>query len=139
MKMRIVFFAAVLSACSIGAGAAFAADPAPQQTASDIAAALAEKAPAQTATTPVSDHVCPEGRIWTEDADGGSCDPKKDETAGFNLGAARHSASPAATPVVAKETPKTRPTRLASISPKAQIGSIGAPKSRDMLITFISG
>jgi outer membrane protein OmpA-like peptidoglycan-associated protein len=138
MKMRIVFFAAVLSACSIGAGAAFAADPAPQQTAADIAAALAEKAPVQTTTTPVSDHVCPEGRIWTEDADGGSCDPKKDETAGFNLGAARHSASPA-TPVVAKETPKTRPTRLASTSPKAPMGVAGAPKSRDMLITFISG
>ena len=140
--MRIVVFAAVLSACSIGAGAAFASDPAPQQSAADIAAALADKAPSQVGATPVSAHTCPEGRVWTDDADGGSCDPVKEGTAGFNLGATHRTSAPAATPVVAAKAPAKaagHATRVASLGRTPPLSAVSAPKSRDLLITFVSG
>jgi len=133
--MRIVFFAAVLSACSIAAGAALAADPAPQQSAADIAAALAGNpatAPAAVAT-PGSEHACPAGKIWTDDPDGGSCDPVKDQTAGFNLGVTHHVARTATTSA-AKEPAQTRVATLGK-----SFGGARAGQSRDLLITFISG
>src|SRR5580698_5144166 len=113
--MRIAIFAAVASVCLAGSGVAFAAEPAPQQTASEIAAALAEKAPAQPEAAPASDHVCPPGKVWADDGDGGGCDPVKEGTAGFNLGAAHHAAPGTATTVAAKAPARRDATRVASL------------------------
>jgi len=144
--MRIVLFAAVASAWSIGACAAFAGDPAPQLSAADIAASLADKAPAQSQSTstvaPVSDHVCPAGKVWADDGDGGECDPVKDGTAGFNLGAAHHALAPAvqASAVAAKAPVKkvdNTATRVASLGHTLPLATPGAHK--DLLITFVSG
>ena len=138
--MRIAIFAAVASACLLGSGVALAADPAPQQTAADIAAALAEKAPAQQpAATPVSDHTCPPGKVWADDGDGGGCDPVKDGTAGFNLGAMHHAAAPAQTTTASKEPakPQQHATRVASLSHSLPLTTPGSHK--DLLITFMSG
>jgi outer membrane protein OmpA-like peptidoglycan-associated protein len=142
--MRIAIFAAVATACLVGSGAAFAADPAPQQTASDIAAALAQQAPAQQAASPssvapVSDHVCPAGKVWADDGDGGGCDPVKDGTAGFNLGAAHHAAmaAPAPAAAMAAKEPAKHATRVASLSRTLPLATPGAHK--DLLITFVSG
>jgi outer membrane protein OmpA-like peptidoglycan-associated protein len=144
--MRIAIFAAVASACLLGSSA-YAADPAPQLSAADIAASLTEKAPApttQTAAPPASDHVCPPGKVWADDGDGGGCDPVKDGTAGFNLGAA-HRAAPAAAPTaVATAKPAAKPTgkrssgtAIASLSHTLPLTQPGA--HRDLLITFVSG
>ncbi|HEX4180279.1 MAG TPA: OmpA family protein [Caulobacteraceae bacterium] len=140
--MRIAIFAAVASACLLGSGVAFAADPAPQQTASDIAAALAASAPTQPAAAPLSatasDHACPPGTVWADDGDGGGCDPVKDGTAGFNLGAAHHtgaSAASASAATGAKESAK-HTTHIASLG-RAMPTTPGAHK--DLLITFVTG
>lgn len=136
--MRIALFAAAASACLICAGSALAADPAPQQSAADIAAALAAKptasAPAEAAAPASSDHVCPPGKVWADDGDGGGCDPIKEGTAGFNLGAAHHTQQPA---VAASKpaTPAKRPTKVASLG--TDMRTAGAHK--DLLITFVSG
>lgn len=141
--MRIALFAAVVSACSIGSCAAFAGDPAPQLSAADIAASLADKAPAQSTSTvaPVSDHVCPAGKVWADDGDGGECDPVKDGTAGFNLGAAHHAAAAATSTAVAAKAPVKKvdasATRVASLGHTLPLATPGA--HRDLLITFITG
>lgn len=143
--MRIALFAAVMTVCSIGSSVAMAGDPAPQLSAADIAASLADKAPAQSpaapTVAPVSDHVCPAGKVWADDGDGGSCDPVKDGTAGFNLGATHHTAAPAAAaPMVAAKEPAKRATattRVASLGHTLPLATPGAHK--DLLITFISG
>lgn len=141
--MRIALFAAVVSACSIGSSFAFAGDPAPQLSASEIAATLgADKAPAQPVAAPtvapVSDHVCPAGRVWADDGDGGGCDPVKDGTAGFNLGAVHHNAAQPAPVVAAKAPPKQNATtRMASLGHTLPLATPGAHK--DLLITFVSG
>ena len=139
--MRTAIFAAVASVCLAGSGMAFAADPAPQQTAAEIAAALAEKAPDQPAAPPVSDHVCPPGKVWADDGDGGGCDPVKDGTAGFNLGAAHHPAEAATGNLAARTTPRRETrgaSRVASLGRALPISpTVGAHK--DLLITFVSG
>jgi outer membrane protein OmpA-like peptidoglycan-associated protein len=140
--MRIALFAAVVSACSIGSCVAFAGDPAPQLTAADIAASLADKAPAQSTTTvaPVSDHVCPAGKVWADDGDGGECDPVKDGTAGFNLGSAHHAPAVQTATVAAKAPVKkvdTSATRVASLGHTLPLATPGAHK--DLLITFVTG
>jgi outer membrane protein OmpA-like peptidoglycan-associated protein len=140
--MRIAIFAAVASVCLAGSGVAFAADPAPQQTAGEIAAALAEKAPAEPGATPVSDHVCPPGRVWADDGDGGGCDPVKEGTAGFNLGVVHHAAAPTAATNVAAKAPARTPARH-----EARVASLGralplsptAGAHKNLLIEFISG
>jgi OOP family OmpA-OmpF porin len=146
--MRIALFAAVMSVCSIGSTVALAGDPAPQQTASEIAASLAASAPAeatpsQSTVTPVSNHVCPAGKVWADDGDGGSCDPVKDGTAGFNLGAVHHAVAQPAPVVAAKAAPAKRnaavatATRVASLGHTLPLATPGAHK--DLLITFVSG
>src|ERR1700722_13345502 len=142
MKMRIALFAAVVSACTIGSCAAFAGDPAPQLSAADIAASLADKAPAESTSpvAPVSDHACPAGKVWADDGDGGACDPVKDGTAGFNLGAAHHAPAAQTTAVAAKAPVKkvdTTATRVAALGHTLPLATPGAHK--DLLITFISG
>lgn len=139
--MRIAIFAAAASVCLMGSSLAYAADPAPQQSAADIAAALANSGPSQPAVAPVSDHVCPAGKVWADDGDGGGCDPVKDGTAGFNLGAPHRAAQPAAT-VASKEPAKrstaaSANTRVASLNHSLPLATPGAHK--DLLITFISG
>ena len=129
--MRIALFAAVVSVCAVGSSMAFAADPPPQLSASDLAASLA--GPAQAGAAAPSDHACPAGKVWADDGDGGACDPVKEGTAGFNLGAHHASAQPSAT--VAAKDPTKRPTRVASLSqPMTTPGA-----HRDLLITFVSG
>ena len=140
--MRIALFAAVVSVCSIGSSVAFAGDPAPQLSAAEIAATLAtDKAPTQAQPTvaPVSDHVCPPGKVWADDGDGGGCDPVKDGTAGFNLGAVHHATPTASAPVVAAKAPAKRDTttRMASLGHTLPLATPGAHK--DLLITFVSG
>jgi len=140
--MRIALFAAVVSACTIGSCAAFAADPAPQQSAADIAASLAGNAPESSTSTvaPVSDHACPAGKVWADDGDGGECDPVKDGTAGFNLGAPHHATTPQAATVAAKAPVKkvdTTATRVASLGHTLPLATPGAHK--DLLITFVTG
>jgi OOP family OmpA-OmpF porin len=142
--MRIAVFAAVATACLFGSSAAFAADPAPQLSAADIAASLTEKAPAPATGAPVSDHVCPPGKVWADDGDGGGCDPVKDGTAGFNLGAAHRAAAPAATTAVAAAKPAGKPAAkrssgvaMASLGHTLPLAQPGA--HRDLLITFVSG
>jgi outer membrane protein OmpA-like peptidoglycan-associated protein len=144
--MRIAIFAAVAGACLIGSGAAYAADPAPQLSAADIAASLSEKAPAPapTATPPASDHVCPAGKVWADDGDGGGCDPVKDGTAGFNLGAAHRAAAPTAAPTAtAAAKPAAKPGKRSSGVAMASLGHtlpLTQPGAhRDLLITFVSG
>ncbi len=136
--MRIALFAAVASAWVIGAGTALAADPAPQQTAADIAAALADRGSAEPTVAPVSDHSCPPGKVWADDGDGdgGGCDPVKDGTAGFNLGAHRAATAQQA---AAREPAKhaAGATRVASLGHSLPLAAPGAHK--DMLITFVSG
>jgi outer membrane protein OmpA-like peptidoglycan-associated protein len=134
--MRIAIFAAAASACLISAGSALAADPAPQQSASDIAAALAAKptsAPAEAAAPASSDHVCPPGKVWADDGDGGGCDPIKEGTAGFNLGAAHHIAQPGM--AASKPAPAKRPTKVASLGSDVRSGAA----HKDLLITFVTG
>jgi OmpA-OmpF porin, OOP family len=137
--MRIAIFAAVATACLVGSSAAFAADPAPQLSAADIAASLTEKAPAPTSGAPVSDHVCPPGKVWADDGDGGGCDPVKDGTAGFNLGAAhRAPAQPAAT--VATRQPAKRGASGVAVASLGHTLPMTQPGAhRDLLITFVSG
>lgn len=145
--MRIAIFAAAASVCLLGSGLAYAADPAPQQTASDIAAALANQSASQPAVAPVSDHVCPAGKVWADDGDGGGCDPVKEGTAGFNLGAAHRPAQAAATTALATAAPAKGPakrpaaasaaTRVASLGHSLPLATPGAHK--DLLITFMSG
>jgi outer membrane protein OmpA-like peptidoglycan-associated protein len=141
--MRIAMFAAVAAACLIGSSAAFAADPAPQFSASDLAASLSEKSPAVQSSAPAaatSDHVCPAGKVWADDGDGGGCDPVKDGTAGFNLGAHRNAAAPAAAPAVATKEPSKRAPKMAvaslghTLPMPTQVGA-----HRDLLITFVTG
>jgi outer membrane protein OmpA-like peptidoglycan-associated protein len=141
--MRIALFAAVVSACTIGSCAAFAADPAPQLSAADIAASLVDKAPEPSTSSnvaPASDHVCPAGKVWADDGDGGECDPVKDGTAGFNLGATHHATTPQAAAVAAKAPVKkvdTTATRVASLGHTLPLATPGAHK--DLLITFVTG
>lgn len=136
--MRIAIFAAVASACLLGSGAALAADPAAQQSAADIAASLAASPPAQPSVAPATDHVCPAGKVWADDGDGGGCDPVKDSTAGFNLGASHHAAAQPAASVASKEPARrAAATRVASLGHTLPMTAPGAHK--DLLITFISG
>jgi outer membrane protein OmpA-like peptidoglycan-associated protein len=135
--MRITIFAAAVSACLISAGSALAADPAPQQSAAEIAAALAAKptsAPAEAAAPASSDHVCPPGKVWADDGDGGGCDPIKEGTAGFNLGAAHHAAQQPAM-ATSRAAPAKRPTKVASLGSDMRSSAV----HKDLLITFVTG
>jgi outer membrane protein OmpA-like peptidoglycan-associated protein len=132
--MRNALLAVVASLCAMGSGLAHASDPAPQQSASEIAASLAGVAPSEPAAAPIADHVCPAGKIWADDEDGGSCEPAKEGTAGFNLGAThRTPGAPSATTAVRRPAP----SQVASISRVLPLTRPGARK--DLLITFISG
>jgi outer membrane protein OmpA-like peptidoglycan-associated protein len=132
--MRIALLAAMVSLCAMGSSLAHASDPAPQQSASDIAASLAGVAPADTAAAPIADHVCPAGKLWVDDEDGGSCEPEKEGTAGFNLGATHRTSASAAVTTAAK---RSAPSQVASLSRVVPLTRPGARK--DLLITFISG
>lgn len=138
--MRIALYAAVATACLFGSSAAFAADPAPQLSAADIAASLADKAPAPSAVPPVSDHVCPPGKVWADDGDGGGCDPVKDGTAGFNLGASHHATPSQPAPVVAAKEPAKHTARMSVASLGHTLPMATNPGAhRDLLITFVTG